>query len=63
MPEPVAEYFRMGGYAFYVWCSYAVVLAVLAFNLAAPALRLAGCAATSPGRPLHGGPGPRTGWR
>ena len=40
MPEPVAEYFRMGGYAFYVWCSYAVVLAVLAFNLAAPALRL-----------------------
>ena len=40
MPEPVAEFFRMGGYAFYVWCSYAVVLVVLAFNLAAPALRL-----------------------
>ena len=40
MPEPVAEYFRMGGYAFYVWCSYAVVLVVLAFNLAAPAIRL-----------------------
>ena len=40
MPEPVAEFFRMGGYAFYVWCSYAVVLAVLAFNLVAPALRL-----------------------
>ncbi len=40
MPEPVAEYFRMGGYAFYVWCSYAVVLVVLALNLAAPALRL-----------------------
>ena len=40
MPEPVAEYLRMGGYAFYVWGSYAVVLVVLAFNLAAPALRL-----------------------
>ena len=40
MPEPVAEYFRMGGYAFYVWGSYAVVLVVLALNLAAPALRL-----------------------
>ena len=40
MPEPVAEYLRMGGYAFYVWTSYAVVLVVLALNLAAPALRL-----------------------
>ena len=40
MPEPLLEYFRMGGYAFYVWGSYAVVLVVLAFNLAAPALRL-----------------------
>ena len=40
MPESVAEYLRMGGYAFYVWGSYAVVLVVLALNLAAPALRL-----------------------
>ena len=40
MPEPVAEYLRMGGYAFYVWGSYAVVLVVLALNLAAPSLRL-----------------------
>ena len=40
MPEPVTEYFRMGGYAFYVWCSYAVVLVVLVLNLVAPSLRL-----------------------
>ena len=40
MPESVAEYLRMGGYAFYVWGSYAVVLVVLALNLAAPSLRL-----------------------
>ena len=40
MPEPVAEFFRMGGYAFYVWGSYAVVLLVLALNLAAPSFRL-----------------------
>ena len=40
MPEPVVEYFRMGGYAFYVWGSYAVVLVVLALNLAVPSLRL-----------------------
>ena len=40
MPESVAEYLRMGGYAFYVWGSYAVVLVVLALNLAAPVLRL-----------------------
>lgn len=40
MPEPLLDYFRMGGYAFYVWCSYAVVLVVLVLNLAAPAIRL-----------------------
>ena len=40
MPEPVAEYFRMGGYAFYVWCSYAVVLVVLVLNLVLPSLKL-----------------------
>ena len=40
MPDPIVEYFRMGGYAFYVWCSYAVVLVVLVLNLALPSLRL-----------------------
>ena len=40
MPEPVVEYFRMGGYAFYVWCSYAVVLVVLVLNLVLPPLKL-----------------------
>ena len=40
MPEPVVEYFRMGGYAFYVWCSYAVVFVVLALNLVLPSLKL-----------------------
>ena len=64
MPEPVAEYFRMGGYAFYVWCSYAVVLVVLALNLAAPALRLRRVRLDPrPASPLHGGPGSRAGWR
>ena len=40
MPEPVVEYFRMGGYAFYVWGSYAVVLVVLVLNLVLPPLKL-----------------------
>ena len=40
MPEPLLDYFRMGGYAFYVWGSYAVVLVVLVLNLVAPSLRL-----------------------
>ena len=40
MPELVVEYFRMGGYAFYVWCSYAVVFVVLALNLVLPSLKL-----------------------
>ena len=40
MSEPIVEYFRMGGYALYVWGSYAVVFVVLAFNLVAPCLRL-----------------------
>ena len=39
MPESVVEFFRMGGYAFYVWWSYAVVFAVLVLNLVVPALR------------------------
>ena len=39
MPESVADFFRMGGYAFYVWTSYAIVLVVLALNFILPALR------------------------
>jgi heme exporter protein D len=39
MPEIVVDFFRMGGYAFYVWWSYAIVLLVLALNLVAPTLR------------------------
>ena len=39
MPESVVDFFRMGGYAFYVWWSYAIVLAVLALNVIAPTLR------------------------
>ena len=40
MPEFAVDFFRMGGYAFYVWWSYAIVAAVLALNLVVPALRL-----------------------
>ena len=39
MPESVADFFRMGGYAFYIWWSYAIVFVVLALNFIAPALR------------------------
>jgi len=39
MPEIVVDFFRMGGYAFYVWWSYAIVFAVLALNLVVPSLR------------------------
>ena len=39
MLEIVVDFFRMGGYAVYVWWSYAIVFAVLALNLVAPALR------------------------
>ena len=39
MPEIVVDFFRMGGYAFYVWWSYAIVLLVLALNLVVPTLR------------------------
>lgn len=39
MPEIVVDFFRMGGYAFYVWWSYAVVAVVLALNVIAPTLR------------------------
>ena len=30
------EFFLMGGYAFYVWTSYALCFAVLIFNLILP---------------------------
>ena len=39
MLDSVADFLRMGGYAFYVWCSYAIVAVVLALNLIVPALR------------------------
>jgi len=40
MLETLAEYFHMGGYAFYVWWSYAIVAVVLALNLIVPSLKL-----------------------
>ena len=33
------QFFSMGGYAFYVWTSYAVALAVLLINLILPLRR------------------------
>jgi heme exporter protein D len=35
----VSEFLSMGGYATYVWGSYAAAAAVFAWNLAVPALR------------------------
>jgi heme exporter protein D len=35
----ISEFFHMGGYAFYVWTSYAVAALVLALNLALPLAR------------------------
>ena len=32
------EFFEMGGYAFYVWTSYAIALVVLVANLIVPIL-------------------------
>ena len=40
MLDSVVDFFRMGGYAFYVWWSYAIVFVVLALNLIAPSLKL-----------------------
>ena len=40
MPDAIADFFRMGGYAFFVWWSYAVVFVVLVLNLVAPTLRI-----------------------
>ena len=39
MSEGVVEFFRMGGYAFYVWWSYAIVFAALVLNAVIPTLR------------------------
>lgn len=39
MLEVVGDFFRMGGYAIYVWWSYAIVFVVLALNFVAPALK------------------------
>ena len=33
------EFFHMGGYAFYVWTSYAISAVVLAANVALPLMR------------------------
>ena len=35
----LAEFFHMGGYAFYVWSSYALFAVVIAYNIAAPIRR------------------------
>ena len=34
--NPVGEFLAMGGYAFFVWTSYGVVLAVLILNVVVP---------------------------
>ena len=34
----LTEFFHMGGYAFYVWSSYAIALIVLVANLVSPIL-------------------------
>ena len=39
MTESLLDFLRMGGYAFYVWWSYAVVTVVLALNFVLPMLR------------------------
>ena len=35
----LAEFFHMGGYAGYVWSSYAIALLVLVMNVMAPVLQ------------------------
>ena len=35
----LGEFFHMGGYAFYVWTSYALFVVVLTLNVAAPIRR------------------------
>ena len=36
----MADFLHMGGYAFYVWLSYGIVVAVLGYHFIAPAIRL-----------------------
>jgi len=33
------EFFQMGGYAFYIWTSYGLAVAILIFNLFSPLWR------------------------
>ena len=35
----MAEFLHMGGYGFYVWCSYGVVVAVLLYHYFLPLLK------------------------
>lgn len=35
----LAEFFAMGGYAFYVWTSYGIALVVLALNIIQPLIQ------------------------
>ncbi len=34
-----AEFFRMGGYAFYVWTSYIIALIIVVLNIVQPVLQ------------------------
>jgi heme exporter protein D len=34
-----SEFFHMGGYAFYVWTSYAIALVLVILNIVAPVLQ------------------------
>ena len=34
-----SEFFHMGGYAFYVWTSYAIALVLVILNIVAPILQ------------------------
>jgi heme exporter protein D len=37
--HPLTQFFYMGGYAFYVWTSYALTLLVLGANVVIPIIR------------------------
>ena len=37
--DAIVEFLHMGGYAFYVWTSYAIVAALMAVNLIVPLRR------------------------
>ena len=40
MVDSIVDFLNMGGYAFYVWWSYGIALAVLVLNVLIPSLRL-----------------------